>query len=209
MISEQEIADPDDHQLRVCFRGIFVHRPVKKLARKRIRLASKAPLVRNQRDLLGNLDDGDRRAFESRGESYVSPVRRRRHRTTIPISLHERPRIVRVSRRLLAGQGYRTSPRMVRAKSSDHPDRFRFRLIEISGRAERGTSSASFLRMARLSGPPSHLFRARSSSKRTSRTQCRQVSIRPRTLTSAANGRPPSRSRTDGSGGSSWSRRRG
>ena len=54
--------------------------------------------------------------------------------------------------------GYRIWPRMERAKSSDQPERFRLRRIEISGRAERRTLRASFRRVVRFSGPWSRRF---------------------------------------------------
>ena len=74
--------------------------------------------------------------------------------------------------------GYRICPRMLRAKSSDQPERFRLRRMEISGRADCSTLRASLRRMAMLSGPWSRRLRARSSSKATSSTQCRLFSIR-------------------------------
>jgi hypothetical protein len=53
----------------------------------------------------------------------------------------------------LSSQGYRIWPRTERANSSDHPERFRLRRMEMSGRAERNTLSASLRRTARFSGP--------------------------------------------------------
>jgi hypothetical protein len=50
----------------------------------------------------------------------------------------------------LDAHGYRIWPRMGRAKSSDHPDRFRLRRMEMSGRAEGSTLRASLRRMARF-----------------------------------------------------------
>jgi hypothetical protein len=61
------------------------------------------------------------------------------------------------------------------------------RLTEISARAARTTVSARFLSVVRFSGPASRRFRARSPSKPTSRTQCRQNSIRQCAGTAAAN----------------------
>ena len=50
-------------------------------------------------------------------------------------------------------EAYRICPSTDLANSSDHPDRFRFRRMEISGRALRNTFNASFLSAARFSGP--------------------------------------------------------
>jgi len=92
-----------------------------------------------------------------------------------------------VERHTTTDQGYRICPSMVRAKSSDHPERLRLRRMEMSVRAERSTLRASLRRMARFSGPWSRRFRARSSSKVTSSTQWRLFSIRQWARTAAAN----------------------
>ena len=76
-----------------------------------------------------------------------------------------------------SGQGYRIWPSTVRANSLVHPDRFRLRRMEMSGRADRSTLRASLRSVVRFSGPWSRRLRARSSSKQVSSTQCRPFSI--------------------------------
>lgn len=94
--------------------------------------------------------------------------------------------IIGVKPRLDQRQGYRFWPRTERANASDHPERLRLRRIEMSVRAVLRTFSAGLRSVVRFSGPWSLRFRARSSSKPTSSTQCGQFSIRQCARTAAA-----------------------
>lgn len=99
-----------------------------------------------------------------------------RHPAHMPASSAERrrqrPRGPGLWRRQQTAGSYRICRDMAdRAKGSDHPARFRFLRMEISGLACLRTLRASLRRTARFSAPWSLRFLARSSSKTTSSTQ--------------------------------------
>jgi hypothetical protein len=72
--------------------------------------------------------------------------------------------------------------------ASDHPGRFGWRRMEMSGRAARGRVRASLRGVARFSAAWPRLLRARSASKPTSGARCRLVSMRQGARTVGENG---------------------